>query len=206
MKTIPLFPLKLVVFPNSRYPLHIFEERYKKMINRCLDNEMGFGIVAPSGSQLSKIGSYVIVSQVLTKHKNGEMDIVVEAKNRFIISKIITHSDGYLLAEVDEYYDIKSEASPTLLDEMEEMFERILEKYEFELEESFWKSYHNTKTKSYKVAEKSGLSLTQQQTLLTLRDEDRRINFLIQHFEKLDEEISKNAGLKNIILGDGYLN
>jgi Lon protease-like protein len=62
MKTIPLFPLNLVVFPNSRYPLHIFEERYKKMINDCLTDETGFGIVAPSGKELSKIGSYAVIS------------------------------------------------------------------------------------------------------------------------------------------------
>ena len=206
MKTIPLFPLNLVVFPNSRYPLHIFEERYKKMINDCLTDETGFGIVAPSGKELSKIGSYAVISKVLKKAANGEMDIVVEAQSRFFINKIITHPDGYLVADVEWYYDVQPDASPSLLDEMEEMFERILEKYEFELEESFWTSYHDAKSKSFKVAEKSGLSLTQQQTLLTLQDEDRRINFLIQHFEKLDEEISKNAGLRNIILGDGYIN
>jgi hypothetical protein len=134
------------------------------------------------------------------------MDIIVEAQSRFFINKIITHPDGFLVADVEDYHDIQPEASPSLLDEMEEMFERILEKYDFELEENFWISYHDAETKSFKIAEKSGLSLTQQQTLLTLQDEDRRINFLIQHFEKLDEEISKNAGLRNIILGDGYIN
>ena len=206
MKTIPLFPLNLVVFPNSRYPLHIFEERYKKMIQECLIKESGFGIVAPSGKELSKIGSYAVISKVLKIASNGEMDIVVEAQRRFLINKINTHPDGYLIADVEWYYDVQPDASPSLLDEMEEMFERILEKYEFELEESFWTSYHDAKSKSFKVAEKSGLTLTQQQTLLTLQDEDRRINFLIQHFEKLDEEISKNAGLRNIILGDGYIN
>jgi Lon protease-like protein len=206
MKTIPLFPLKLVIFPYSKYPLHIFEERYKKMISNCLNHETGFGIVAPSGNELSKIGSYVVISKVLKKSTKGEMDIIVEAKKRFFIKKIATHPDGYLIADVEDYTDIQPEANPLLLDEMEEMFERILEKYDFELEESFWKSYHDAKAKSFKIAEKSGLSLSQQQTLLTLQDENRRINFLIQHFEKLDEEISKNAGLRNIILGDGYLN
>jgi Lon protease-like protein len=206
MKTIPLFPLNLVVFPLSRYPLHVFEDRYKNMINKCLAEKSGFGIVAPRGKELSKIGSYVIISSVLKISANGEMDIVVEAQSRFFINSINTHVDGYLLAEVDEYPDVQPEASPSLLDEMEEMFERILEKYDFDLEESFWKCYHNAKSKSFKIAEKSGLSLTQQQTLLNLQDENRRINFLISHFEKLDEEISKNAGLRNIILGDGFIN
>ncbi len=206
MKTISLFPLNLVVFPLSRYPLHIFEERYKKMIRKCLEVESGFGIITPMGKELSKVGSYVTIPQVLKHYENGEMDIVVEAKNRFLIKQIFSHQDGYLVAEVEDYFDIQPDANPSLLDEMEGMFEKILEKYELKLEESFWNRYQDSKIKSFKIAEKSGLSLIQQQDLLTLQDENRRINFLINHFEKLDKEISKNVGLKNIILGDGYLN
>jgi Lon protease-like protein len=206
MKNIALFPLNLVVFPNSRYPLHIFEERYKKMINECLETEKGFGIVTPIDKELSKIGSYVVIPQILKKYENGEMDIVVEAKYRFKIKNVNSHPDGYLVATVEDYYDLQPDANPTLVYEMKEIFEKILDKYEFKLEDSFWNQYHNAKNKSFKIAEKSGLSLNQQQTLLSLQDENRRINFLIEHLEKLDEEIIKNAGLRNIILGDGYLN
>ena len=206
MKTIPLFPLNLVVFPHSRYPLHIFEERYKRMINKCLETENGFGIIAPMGKELAKIGSYVTISQVLKRYENGELDIVVEAQGRFSIKQISSHQDGYLLADVEDYFDIQTDASPALLDEMEELFEKILRRFDYKLENSFWNRYQFSKIKSFKIAEKSGLSLTQQQTLLTLQDEDRRLNFLISHFEKLNEDMHKNEGLKNIILGDGYLN
>lgn len=206
MKTIPLFPLNLVVFPNSRYPLHIFEDRYKKMMNRCLAEGLGFGIIVPKQNELSEIGSFVVIVQVLKKHKNGEMDIIVEAKNRFKIKKITVHSDGYLTADIENYFDLQSDVNPSLLYEMEEIFEKLIEKYEFKLEESFWSRYNSARFKSFKIAEKSGLTLDQQQTLLTLRDENRRISFLIEHFEKLEKEISKNIGLRNIILGDGYIN
>lgn len=206
MKTISLFPLNLVVFPHARYPLHIFEERYKKMINKCLKDEMGFGVVTPIEKELSKVGSYVLIVQTLKKYESGEMDIVVEAKNRFLIKQIFTHPDGYLIGEVEDYYDMQPEANPSLLVEMEGRFEKLLEKYDFKLEESFWARYQIAKLKSFKIAEKSGLSLIEQQTLLTLQDENHRINFLINHFDKLGEEISKNVGLRNLILGDGYLN
>ncbi len=43
---IPLFPLpNLVLFPQVAVPLHIFEERYKLMINRCIDQADVFGLV-----------------------------------------------------------------------------------------------------------------------------------------------------------------
>ncbi|MBI2951278.1 LON peptidase substrate-binding domain-containing protein, partial [bacterium] len=42
---IPLFPLNVVLFPGMTLPLHIFEERYKLMINECHEEESEFGVV-----------------------------------------------------------------------------------------------------------------------------------------------------------------
>ena len=52
---IPIFPLIKVVFPNSKFPLHIFEERYKKLINRILDEKVGFGIVPYINDKVGEI-------------------------------------------------------------------------------------------------------------------------------------------------------
>ena len=46
---LPLFPLNLVLFPETNLPLHIFEPRYKEMIQDCLDNGWEFGILLGSG-------------------------------------------------------------------------------------------------------------------------------------------------------------
>ena len=97
-------------------------------------------------------------------------------------------------------------ADMILLEEMEIKFEKVINKINFKLEDSFWKNYNSSKLKSFKIAEKSGLSLEQQQTLLNLRNESERINFLIDHFEKLDSMLTENAALKQIIIGDGYIN
>ena len=42
---IPIFPLPLVLLPGEKLPLHIFEEKYRKMIEHCLKNNQKFGIV-----------------------------------------------------------------------------------------------------------------------------------------------------------------
>ena len=42
---IPLFPLGTVLFPQQVLPLRVFEERYKRMIGRCLEEDIGFGVV-----------------------------------------------------------------------------------------------------------------------------------------------------------------
>jgi Lon protease-like protein len=42
---LPLFPLRLVLFPGQVLPLHIFEPRYRLMINQCVEEERPFGVV-----------------------------------------------------------------------------------------------------------------------------------------------------------------
>ena len=43
-KTIPIFPLDLVLFPNQELPLKIFEPRYKQMVDDCMISEKEFGV------------------------------------------------------------------------------------------------------------------------------------------------------------------
>lgn len=51
---LPLFPLQTVLFPNAPLSLHIFEERYREMIGRCLEQSSPFGVVLiRSGSEVS---------------------------------------------------------------------------------------------------------------------------------------------------------
>ena len=204
--SIPIFPLKLVVFPFSLYPLHIFEPRYKKMINICMEENSGFGIVSKVNDEISSVGTYVVINNVLKKYDNGELDIIVKGGERFDIIRYDLHRDGYFVAEVVDYSDTDSATDYILLEKMQSKFEQIIEKVNFTLEKSFWKNYDKTELKSFKLAEKSGLSLEQQQVLLSLKDENARIAFLIEHFERLNKLIGENAAVKNIIMGDGYIN
>jgi Lon protease-like protein len=205
-KTIPVFPLSLVVFPFSKVPLHIFEERYKKMINKCLDEKTGFGIVSLIWNEMSKIGSYVEITEVERKKENGEMDIIVKGISRFKILKKVNHPDGYIVATIDEYSDDSDEINAVLLKELRENFEGIIKKINFDLEDSFWKNYNNTSLKSFKIAEKSGLNLKQRQKLLSLKKENERINFLLKHLTKLEKKISERFTTGAIVMGDGYIN
>ncbi|MGE5436782.1 MAG: LON peptidase substrate-binding domain-containing protein [Syntrophothermus sp.] len=205
-KRIPIFPLNLVVFPNSKYPLHIFEERYKKMISRCIYGQTGFGIVPEIRKEMSKLGCYVIISAITNKYDNGESDIIVKGLNRFKIKKIEMHPDGYYLADVDEYNDIHNEADSNLINELQELFEKILEKIEFSPDEDFWKNFETAGYKSFKLAEKSGLNLEQQLALLSLKNENKRLLYLIEHLDKLEKEIENRSVLDELIRNDGYIN
>ena len=56
VRDFPLFPLGLVALPTELVPLHIFEERYKTMIGRCLEEESEFGIVWMADDGLRPVG------------------------------------------------------------------------------------------------------------------------------------------------------
>lgn len=206
MTRIPLFPLQLVVFPDSKYPLHIFEDRYRKLLKRCLDESSGFIIVAKFGTRISDVGVFVRVTDVIKKYETGESDVIVQGIKRYLIGEISMHPDGYLEAVVEDYDDENSNIDYTLLEEMKDKFEEILNKANFHLEESFWKRFTETETKSFKVAEKSGLTLEQQQELLILKEENLRLSYLIEYFNKLNEHIAESSFLKQIVMSDGYLN
>jgi uncharacterized protein len=88
---IPLFPLDLVLFPNMILPLHIFEERYKTMINQCVHDSEPFGIVLATGInevtgnvETSPVGCTARISRV-ERLPDGCMNIEVVGEERFHI-------------------------------------------------------------------------------------------------------------------------
>ena len=110
--TIPLFPLGLVLFPDMPLPLHIFEDRYKLMINECLDQNKEFGVVLFNGHQIQDIGCSAIIIRVLKEYGDGKSDILCIGKKRFFIKKLL-ESKAYLESEViffdDEIENISRE-------------------------------------------------------------------------------------------------
>ena len=203
---IPIFPLSLVIFPNSKYPLHIFEERYKKLTNDCLAKKSGFGIVSRIGETVSEVGVYVDIIDVIKIYESGEMDIVVQGKWRFKRLDLEMHTDGYYLSEVEKVLDKETDMDFNLFTELKKHVTDTLKLVNYDINQTFWDNLDKTKQKSFKKAEKSGLSILQQQELLTIQSENKRLNYLINHFEKLEEKLEENKIIKGIILGDGYLN
>jgi Lon protease-like protein len=79
----PLFPLGIVALPTEAVPLHIFEERYKTMINECLMAEREFGIVWLSDDGLREIGCACSIEQVLERTDDGRMNILCKGTRPF---------------------------------------------------------------------------------------------------------------------------
>jgi Lon protease-like protein len=79
----PLFPLQTVALPGELIPLHIFEERYKTMINDVLESDGEFGIVWLSDDGLRQVGCAAEIEQVLERMEDGRMNILVRGTRPF---------------------------------------------------------------------------------------------------------------------------
>jgi Lon protease-like protein len=84
-RDFPLFPLGLVALPSELLPLHIFEERYKTMIARVLEEEGEFGIVWVSDDGLRPIGCACEIAEVLERMPDGRLNLVARGTRAFRI-------------------------------------------------------------------------------------------------------------------------
>jgi Lon protease-like protein len=79
-----LFPLPIVLVPTERIPLHIFEPRYRELIDECVSTGREFGLVLGTGDgAVHEIGTRASVEDVLERLEDGRMNIVVEGRERF---------------------------------------------------------------------------------------------------------------------------
>jgi Lon protease-like protein len=104
--SLPLFPLNTVLFPGQVLPLHIFEPRYRAMINQCIDKSWPFGVVliregeeVGAAARPHEVGTTARVAQV-ERLDDGRLNIVSVGEMRFRIHTLDVAPDGYLRAEV----------------------------------------------------------------------------------------------------------
>ena len=103
---LPLFPLNAVLFPGSALPLHIFEERYKEMIRRCLEEGTPFGVLLiRKGNEVGEpaepfdVGTVAHILRV--QHlQEGRMNLLCRGGERFRVVKVVSE-EPYLVGEVE---------------------------------------------------------------------------------------------------------
>jgi Lon protease-like protein len=82
-RDFPLFPLGIVALPGELVPLHIFEERYKTMMNECLRDEKEFGIVWLSDDGLRETGCACAIERVMERMEDGRMNLLTRGTRPF---------------------------------------------------------------------------------------------------------------------------
>jgi Lon protease-like protein len=104
---IPLFPLRSVLCPGVALPLHIFEERYRLMINRCIERGEPFGVVllreghevGLARGQVAAVGTTAAIRRAGT-YPDGRLDILTVGQQRFRLEGVDNVSEPYLVGRV----------------------------------------------------------------------------------------------------------
>lgn len=107
---LPLFPLGVVLVPAMPLPLHIFEERYKELMNDIVPRSAEFGVVLAKPEGIANIGCTATVERILSKYPDGRLDLIAIGRRRFKVSSL-DNGKAYLRAEV-EFFDDQGEAEP----------------------------------------------------------------------------------------------
>ncbi len=90
MSELALFPLSIVLVPTERIPLHIFELRYRELIDECVENDEEFGLILGTGDgAVHEIGTRTRVAQVEALD-DGRLNIIVEGGERFRLVELTT--------------------------------------------------------------------------------------------------------------------
>ena len=106
---MPLFPLQnVVLFPGMVLPLHIFEPRYREMINRCIDERSPFGVLLiDEGHEVGAMARPKLVGTAarimrVDRQEDGRMNITTVGSQRFRVLEL-HHQHSYLSGTVQAF-------------------------------------------------------------------------------------------------------
>jgi Lon protease-like protein len=177
IERFPLFPLGLVLLPEEIVPLHIFEERYKRMIGECLEAGSEFGIVWLSDDGLKEIGCTAQIVQLLEEMDDGRMNILVRGSKPFRLKRRIEDLP-YPAGDIELLDEAKRDDDPALAEEARERYAQLVER----LTESRPDAEQLAGLGAYGMAATIDFALDAKQALLEARSEDERLRMIGELF------------------------
>lgn len=199
---IPLFPLSIVVYPGEELNLHIFEPRYRQMVEECASAKKPFGIPSVINSRMSDLGTLVSITGITTRYDNGEMDIVTKGERVFRILEVIKEIPDKLYNGAIVEYPVNNEDTgrkalmQKVLNAVRELHRLLNVTKDFKLPDD--------QLSSYALAHHAGLSLQQEYELLGLMQEAQRQEYLKRHLTKVLPVLAEMETLKEKVKLNGH--
>ncbi len=188
---LPIFELPLVLLPGELLPLHIFEERYKRMIARCVDDGEPFGIVfRDDEGGARRVGCEARVTEVTERFDDGRLNILVTGERPFRVLDRFDSAD-YPAGEVAPVEPGGTEGETGVVDaasEAREAFAELVRRVGGEEPERA----ELEATDSYGIAARVELPSETKQQLLELRSEPRRMEVLAAALQALVRAVARS--------------
>jgi ATP-dependent Lon protease len=199
MSEIGLFPLELVLLPNERVPLHIFEDRYKDLIGDCLADATDFGLILEDDDGLREIGTRTAVIELIDTFDDGRMNVLVEGRGRFRVIEL-TEGRSFRTAEVEAVEDDGELPSDADVERTIAVFRRLVAAAEAdEIEEPA----PGSPLLSFELAARVDFGPELKQELLELRSEVRRLRRLAELLEQAAQALTREREVRQRAAGNG---
>jgi len=173
MNTIPMFPLSILPLPGELVPLHIFEPRYRQLLQEAEASDISFGIFFNHVINSEKIGSLVKLESVIKRYPSGESDIIVKCNDIFTMDTLYRTFKSKLYPGGDvNFWNVDLHELASL--KLEELFLEYLAKRNITRQQAIFSTYA--------MAQELNLELNDRYTFL-LGDEQKREAFLLQRIK-----------------------
>ena len=183
--TVPLFPLRTVLFPGGPLPLRVFEPRYLDMVSRCMKADKPFGVLLlPQGGDtdrevslpMSSTGTLATIADWY-QGNDGLLGLTALGGCRFRLLDSRREADGLNIGEVEMLEPEPRFRLPSTYSLMAGLLKALLEDLGL-LYENIDKHYDDASWVSYRYAEVLPLELEEKQRCLEMTDPLERLAFL----------------------------
>ena len=197
---IPLFPLRVVMFPGGRLDLQIFERRYIDLVSHCMRTSTGFGVcLLKEGEEVIQEGIDQTIHRTGTysniidwdQLENGLLGITVEGSTKFNIEDCWQIDSGVLQANVEfSQTDSVGKESIPLDNQFSALADLLqnLESHPLSEQKNLAIDYNNLWDLGWRLSELIPIDVEQKQQLLELDDPWERIQNLEQLVSDLANE------------------
>ena len=214
-RELPIFPLPIVLFPGAPQPLHIFEPRYRQLLQDCLAADRRFGIayVAPDpgggADPAPRPGDVGCVALIRSNQPlpDGRSNILTVGERRFVLRRWITSPHPYRIAEIEEFDDDQTDAAEvtTLATDVREGFARLARALGVltEREDEDVELPSDPQLLSFQVAAALELDAPAKQALQAIRSTSVRLRQLASVLGPVAADAERRAAVRQQARGNG---
>ena len=190
--SIPLFPLRTVLFPGGPLPLRVFEPRYLDMISRCMKNDSEFGVVmiregAEVGDvQVADIGTRARITDWY-QGSDGILGVTAVGTVRFALQTVDKQADGLYVGTVEDLMAEPVVQLPPEYEAMANLLKAVIEDLG-KLYDPLPKHYEDAAWVAARFAEILPMELDQKQTCLQIDDPIERLEYVRPLLRALRQE------------------
>lgn len=199
--SLPIFPLGMMPLPGEVVALHIFEPRYREMIQHCRDepNSTGdFVMQYEEGERSCGYATAMTITKILHEHEDGRVDLLAEGKRRVeVLDRVQFHL--YHSACTRDVEDERPDWDNDLASRVYALHRQLLFTVTGdEPADSFYQCHGGI---SFKVGGCAGLTFQQRLHLLRSRSEDERLEILEAHLREALPELQRSLEMARQIAG-----